>query len=150
MGPYQCNRWPFVSGFFYLLNCFSSHIPVAISISILVFCWWIILHCMDISHLLVHSSVDGYLGIPPSFQLLRIIRLWTLMCKFSCEIIFNSPRRGMTGQKRQHTSLSEELPSCCPKGTFHFAFSPARYVHFNFSMSSPTLAIFCGFGYSHS
>ena len=100
MGPYQCNRWPFVSGFFYLLNCFSSHIPVAISISILVFCWWIILHCMDISHLLVHSSVDGYLGIPPSFQLLRIIRLWTLMCKFSCEIFFNSPRRGMTGQKK--------------------------------------------------
>lgn len=97
----------------------------------------------------IHQLMD-ICFFPPSFQVLRVIRLWALMCKFSCEIVFSSPRRGMTGQKRQHISLSEELPSCCPKGTFHFAFSPARYVHFNFSMSSPTLAIFCGFGYSHS
>ena len=46
--------------------------------------------------LFVHSSVDGYLGFSPSFQLLRVIRLWTLICKFSCETIFNSPRSGMT------------------------------------------------------
>ena len=125
MGPYQCNRWPFVSGFFYLLNCFSSHIPVAISISILVFCWWIILHCMDISHLLVHSSVDEYLGCLYFGAIMTNdmnIHEWILCghVLFLCHMII--------------PALNDELPNFSTMA-ISFISPPAMYEDCSFSIS---------------
>ena len=90
---------------------------------------WIIFHCMDPSHVFIHSSVAEHLGW---FHFLAIMNIWLLedLCtsayvnicfhfSWVCNWEWNWFVKCLT--------FFEELPICFPQQMYHFTFPTAMY-----------------------